>query len=82
MRLGIVGKDDKIVGVDQARCGRRYFELKPAQPQRGVQVVLLGTLVLEATEETPVDGVSVMKNPMQGRRSLVFPKVRQPGCRL
>ena len=32
-------------------------------------------LVREATEETPVDGVSVMKNPMLGRRSLVYPKV-------
>ena len=55
---------------------------QPVQPQRWEQVVLLGTLVLGATEETLVDGISVMKNPMQGRRSIVFPKVWQPGCRL
>ena len=56
--------------------------LQPAYPLRWGQVVLLGTLDHLATEETPVDGVSVIKNPVQGRRSLVCPKVWQPGCRL
>ena len=55
---------------------------QPVQPLSWGQVVLLGTLDHPATEETPVDGVSVMNNPMQGRRSLVFPKVWQTGCRL
>ena len=55
---------------------------QPVQPQREGQVVLRGTLDREATKETPVDGVSVMKNPMLGRRSLVFPKLWQPRCRL
>ena len=55
---------------------------QPAQPQREGQFVLPDTRVREATKETPVDGVSDMKNPMPGRRSLVFPKVWKPGCRL
>ena len=38
------------------------FSQQPAQPQREGQVVLLGTLDHPATEETPVDGGSVMKN--------------------
>ena len=63
-------------------CGRRYLEPQPAQPRWEGQVVLRTPLVLEATEETPVDGVSVMKNPMLGSRSLVFAKVWQPGCRM
>ena len=55
---------------------------QPPQPQREGQVFLLGTLDREATKETPLDGVSVMVNLMLGRRSLVSPKVWQPGCRL
>ena len=59
----------------QLLCGRRYLEPQPGHPQKGGQVVLLGALVREATEENPVDSVSVMKNPMLGRRSLAFPTV-------
>ena len=55
---------------------------QPAQPQREGQVVLLGTLYRGSTKETPLDGVSGMGNPMLGKRSLVSPKVWQPGCRL
>ena len=51
------------------------------QTQRGL-IVLMGTLNREETKETHLDGVSVMGNSMLGRRSLVSPKVWQPGCRL
>ena len=52
---------------------------QPGQPQKEEQIVLLGTLDREETKETPLDGVSVMGNPMLGRRSLVSPKVWKPG---
>ena len=65
---------------------RIHFTISPSplinSSHKGGQVVLLGTLDREATKETPVDGFSAAKNPMLGRRSLVFLKVWQPECRL
>ena len=52
---------------------------QPARPRMERQVVLLSTLDREATKETPSDSISVMGNPMPGRRSLASPKVGQPG---
>ena len=63
-------------------CGRRYIGPKTSVATKGGQVVLLGTLDREATKETPFDGVSVMGNPMLGRRTLVSSRVWQPGSRL
>ena len=63
-------------------CSRRYIGPTTGVATKGVQVVVLGTLDREATKENPLDGVSVMGNPMLGRRSLMSPKVWQPRCRL
>ena len=68
--------------VEPLFCGRRYLGPTTGAATKGGQVFLPGTLDREATKETPLDGVSVMGNRMLGRRSLVFPKVWQPGCRL
>ena len=45
-----------LLVIDLQSCGRRYLGPQQAQPQREGQVVLLSTLFLEATKETPVDG--------------------------
>ena len=63
-------------------CGRRYLGPTTGEAIKGGQVVLPGTLDREATKETPLDGVSVMGNPKQGRRSLLSSRGWQPGCRL
>ena len=57
-------------------CVRRYLEPTTSVATKGGTG---RTLYREATNETPVDGVSVVVNLMLGRRSLVFQKVWQPG---
>ena len=68
------GRENNVVGGTLSQ--------QTAQPQREGEVVLLGTLDREATKKTTLDGVSVMGNPMLGRRTLLSPKVWQPGCLL